>query len=66
MAINAIDFETPCTIKQMADYYDVTTPTIYAEARRGKFKISKIGRLSRILPEEQRRYRDGLKTLNAA
>lgn len=54
-----------CSVKEFANFLGVTTPTVYAESRRGKLTISKVGRHSKILPQHRRSYLNSLSTLHA-
>ena len=59
-------FTRAVTLKKLAEYLGVTLPTLYAESKRGKLIISKIGRRSIILPNHAEQYLQGLQKKEAA
>lgn len=59
-------FNRAVSVPEFATHFSVTVQTIYAEAKRGKLTISKLGRRSVILPLNANAYQDGLQDLGAA
>lgn len=59
-------FTRAVSVAEFARHLCVTVQTVYAEARRGKLIISKLGRRSVILPANANAYQDNLEALGTA